>query len=158
MSRKDRVYKKNISTTLEYSSKSQILSKFINCLMFDGKKSVAERVVAQAFTLIKKDTHIPVLDTFHTAINNVAPVVYVISIRIAGSNYQVPIEVPPHKQITLSIKWLIACARNRSEKTMPERLAKEIIDAYNNIGRSIEKKQTVHKMAEANRAYAHYRW
>nr|YP_007890547.1 ribosomal protein S7 [Histiona aroides]AGH24041.1 ribosomal protein S7 [Histiona aroides] len=157
MSRKTRIYKhKRVSTS--YLSENEVLGKFINCMMYDGKKSVAERILFDCFALIKKDTHLQPMEVFKSAVDNVTPVVHVMSIRIAGSNYQVPMEVPPHKQITLAIRWIIESARNRTEHTMVERLCKELVEASKNTGKSIEKKQTVHKMAEANRAYAHYRW
>lgn len=157
MSRKSRIYKNKTASTC-YLSENEVLGKFINCIMYDGKKSVAERIVYDCFALIKKDTNMQPMTVFMNAIDNVTPVVHVMSIRIAGSNYQVPMEVPPHKQITLAIKWIIDSARNRSEHSMVERLCKELIDASKNTGKAIEKKQTVHKMAESNRAYAHYRW
>lgn len=158
MSRKKRVFENKNTNNKETICTDAILSKFINCLMYDGKKSIAERVVYDCFQLIKKETLREPLEVFQNAISNVMPVIQVMSIRIAGSNYQVPTEIIPHKQMILSIKWIIDSAKKRSEKTMAERLSKEFADAARNTGKSIEKKQTVHKMAEANRAYAHYRW
>ena len=158
MSRKSRIYKKNVHAPLEVIFKEEILSKFINCLMYSGKKSIAERLVYDSFSLIKKEILTNPIDVFNGAVDNVMPVVQVMSIRIAGSNYQVPVEIPPRKQIMFAVKWIIECARGRTEKTMAERLSRELLDASKNIGKAVEKKQTMHKMAEANRAYAHYRW
>ena len=158
MSRKKRVFKKNSQQAHEAIYQNEVLSKFINCLMFSGKKSVAERIIYNSFELIKKETQVEPITIFNSAVDNVTPVVQVLSIRIAGSNYQVPMEISPHKQTILAIRWIIESARKRTEKTMAERLYRELLDASRNNGKSIEKKQTVHKMAEANRAYAHYRW
>jgi small subunit ribosomal protein S7 len=158
MSRKTRIFKKNIVSSQEPLYKDNILQKFINCLMVSGKKSIAERIIYDSFHLIKKELSQNPIDVFYKAVDNATPVVQVMSIRIAGSNYQVPVEIPPHKQSTLAIKWIIESSRNRSERTMAERLCRELIDASRNLGKSIDKKQTLHKMAEANRAYAHYRW
>ena len=158
MSRKSRVYKKNMNAPTEVIFKDEVLSKFINCLMYSGKKSIAERIVYDCFLLIKKETLTNPIEVFSNAVNNVTPVVQVMSIRIAGSNYQVPIEISPRKQVMYAIKWIIQCARLRTEKTMAERIFRELLDAAKNMGKAIDKKQTMHKMAEANRAYAHYRW
>lgn len=158
MSRKTRIYKKNTASSNEPLFNDELLKKFINCLMYSGKKSIAEQIVYDSFLFIKKELGQNPIEVFRSAIENVTPVVQVMSIRIAGSNYQVPMEIPPHKQSTLAIKWVIESARSRAEKSMSERLCRELIDASRNIGKSIEKKQTLHKMAEANRAYAHYRW
>jgi len=126
--------------------------------MYDGKKSVAERLVYESFRGIRKETLIDPIVIFNQAIKNTTPIVQVKSIRIAGSNYQVPMEIPTHRQIMLAIKWIIESARKRNEKNMTERLSKELIDAFKNTGKAIDKKISMHKMAESNRAYAHYRW
>jgi small subunit ribosomal protein S7 len=158
MSRKKRVYKQNKSGLKEPVFKNDVLLKFINCLMFDGKKAIAENLVYDCFRNIRKETSMDPFLIFNQAIKNTTPIVQVKSIRIAGSNYQVPIEIPLHRQTMLSIKWIIESARKRNEKTMVERLSKEFIDASKNIGKAIDKKISMHKMAESNRAYAHYRW
>nr|NP_044752.1 ribosomal protein S7 [Reclinomonas americana]O21240.1 RecName: Full=Small ribosomal subunit protein uS7m; AltName: Full=Ribosomal protein S7, mitochondrial [Reclinomonas americana]AAD11867.1 ribosomal protein S7 [Reclinomonas americana] len=158
MSRKKRIYKKNTNILQEPVFNDNVLLKFINCLMFDGKKSVAEKLVYNSFREIRKETSVDPIIVFNDAIRNTTPVVQVKSIRIAGSNYQVPMEIPTHRQIMLAIKWIIESARKRTEKTMVERLSKELIDAYKNSGKAIDKKISMHKMAESNRAYAHYRW
>ena len=158
MSRKKRIY--HVATVQKYEPLFHIdyVSKLINCLMLEGKKGVAEKIVYDALYLLKKETSQEPTTILLNALNNIMPIVHVVSIRIAGSNYQVPVEISPRRQFMYAIKWLIEHARKRQEKTMPERLYKEIFDAAKNTGKSVEKKQTIHKMAEANRAYAHYRW
>lgn len=134
------------------------VSKFINCLMKCGKKSVAERIFYGALERIRSQTKEDPLELFHKAIKNVSPVLEVKSRRVGGANYQVPVEVSPKRQESLAIRWLIQYARERSEHTMEERLAQELIEASNNKGGAIKKREDVHRMAEANRAFAHYRW
>jgi small subunit ribosomal protein S7 len=135
-----------------------VLSKFINSLMYEGKKSVAERIIYHALEKIHGKGGSGALDLFHGAIQNVRPALEVKSRRVGGATYQVPTEVRTDRSQALAIRWLIIAARKRSEKTMIDRLAAEILDASNNRGVSVKKKEDTHKMAEANRAFAHYRW
>jgi len=137
---------------------SVLAMKFINNLMWDGKKSLAMKIFYKALDKIKEETGEDGIKVFEKAIENVKPILEVRPRRVGGATYQVPVEVPPVRQISLAIKWIIKAARERSEKSMIERLAKELIDAARNEGRSIKIKETVHKMAEANRAFAHFRW
>jgi small subunit ribosomal protein S7 len=137
---------------------SKLLSKFVNILMAEGKKSTAERICYGAFDVIKKKTGNDPLKVFKTAIENVKPLVEVKPRRVGGATYQVPVEVRAHRRSALAFRWIINYSRGRSEKTMQERLAGELLDAYNNTGSSIKKKEDTHKMAEANKAFAHYRW
>jgi small subunit ribosomal protein S7 len=148
--------KREILPDPKYNSK--LLSKFVNILLEDGKKSTAERICYGAFDLIKKKTGNDPLKVFKTAIENVKPLVEVKPRRVGGATYQVPIEVRAHRRSALAFRWIINYSRGRSEKTMQERLAGELLDAYNNTGSSIKKKEDTHKMAEANKAFAHYRW
>jgi small subunit ribosomal protein S7 len=135
-----------------------LLSKFTNCLMRDGKKSAAEKIVYGAFEVIQERTRENPLDLFHQAVENVKPAVEVKSRRVGGSTYQVPVEVRSTRQEALAIRWLIGHARKRSGKAMGEKLANELIEASHNRGGAIKKKEDVHRMAEANKAFAHYRW
>jgi len=148
--------KREILPDPNYNSK--LLSKFVNILLEDGKKSTAERICYGAFDLINKKTGNDPLKVFKTAIENVKPLVEVKPRRVGGATYQVPIEVRAHRRSALAFRWIINYSRGRSEKTMQERLAGELLDAYNNTGSSIKKKEDTHKMAEANKAFAHYRW
>jgi small subunit ribosomal protein S7 len=148
--------KREILPDPKYNSK--LLSKFVNILMEEGKKSTAERTCYGAFELIKKKTGSDPLKVFKTAIENVKPLVEVKPRRVGGATYQVPVEVRAHRRSALAFRWIINYSRGRSEKTMQERLAGELLDAYNNTGSSIKKKEDTHKMAEANKAFAHYRW
>ena len=148
--------KREILPDPKYNSK--LLSKFVNILMEKGKKSTAERTCYGAFELIKKKTGSDPLKVFKTAIENVKPLVEVKPRRVGGATYQVPVEVRAHRRSALAFRWIINYSRGRSEKTMQERLAGELLDAYNNTGSSIKKKEDTHKMAEANKAFAHYRW
>ena len=148
--------KREILPDPKYNSK--LLSKFVNILLEDGKKSTAERICYGAFDLIKKKTGNDPLKVFKTAIENVKPLVEVKPRRVGGATYQVPVEVRAHRRSALAFRWIINYSRGRSEKTMRERLAGELLDAYNNTGSSIKKKEDTHKMAEANKAFAHYRW
>lgn len=137
---------------------SKLITKAINTIMLDGKKSTAQNILYSAFKIVAEKTNKDALEVFHEAIKNITPELEVRSRRVGGSNYQVPMEVSKRRKQTLSLRWLINYARLRNEKTMELRLANEIIDAYNKTGGSIKKKEDTHKMAEANRVFAHYRW
>lgn len=148
--------KRDILPDPKYNSK--IVSKFINTIMKDGKKSIAEKICYGAFEILKNKTGSDPLKVFKTALENVKPVLEVKPRRVGGATYQVPVEIRPHRRTALAFRWILNYARARSEKTMQERLAAELLDAYNNTGSSIKKKEDTHKMAEANKAFAHYRW
>ena len=135
-----------------------VVAKLINSIMIDGKKGVAQKIVYDAFDMIKAQTGEEPLEVFEKAMSNIMPQVEVKARRVGGANYQVPIEVRPERRQTLGLRWLTAYTRARGEKTMAERLAKELIDASNETGASVKKKEDTHRMAEANRAFAHYRW
>lgn len=135
-----------------------VVTKFINCMMYDGKKSVAEKIMYGAFDRIQGKNGKNCLDLFHEALENIRPALEVRSRRVGGATYQVPTEVAPGRAQALSIRWLINASRSRAEKTMEERLAAEILDAAAGKGASVKKREDTHKMAEANRAFAHYRW
>ena len=135
-----------------------VVTKLINNIMLDGKKGVAQKIVYGAFDRVAEKTDRPALEVFEEAMNNVMPELEVKARRIGGSTYQVPIEVKPDRRQALALRWLTLYSRNRGEKTMKERLASEIMDAANNTGSSVKKKEDMHKMAEANKAFAHYRW
>ncbi len=135
-----------------------VVSKFMNALMYDGKKSVAESILYGAFDIIEKKTKGKALEIFLQAVDNIKPSIEVRSRRVGGATYQVPVEVRPERRQALAIRWIIEAARGRNEHTMAERLAAEILDASNNRGAAAKKKEDGHKMAEANRAFAHYRW
>ncbi len=137
---------------------NQVVAKLINSVMLDGKKGVAQTIVYKAFDMIKEQTGEEPIEVFEKAMNNIMPVVEVKARRVGGANYQVPVEVRPERRQTLGLRWLTKYTRLRGEKTMYERLAKELMDAANNTGGSVKKKEDTHKMAEANRAFAHYRW
>ena len=134
------------------------VTKLINNIMEDGKKGVAQKICYDAFDIIKERTGKEPLEVFIQALENVMPVLEVKARRVGGANYQVPIEVRPARRQTLGLRWLVAISRKRSERTMKERLANEILDASNSTGGSFKKKEDIHKMADANRAFAHYRW
>ncbi len=135
-----------------------VVTKLINNIMLDGKKGTAQRIVYGAFDYIEEQTGEEPLEVFYKAMNNVMPVLEVKGRRIGGATYQVPIEVRPERRETLGLRWMVRYSRGRGERTMEERLAKEIIDAANNTGASVKKREETHKMAEANKAFAHYRW
>ena len=135
-----------------------VVSKLINSIMLDGKKSTAQKIVYGAFDQIKAQTGEDPLDVFNKAMENIMPQLEVKARRVGGANYQVPIEVRPARRQTLGLRWLTQYTRARSERTMAERLAKEIMDAANGTGASVKKKEDTHKMAEANKAFAHFRW
>ncbi|RME66948.1 MAG: 30S ribosomal protein S7 [Nitrospirae bacterium] len=137
---------------------STLVSKFINVIMMDGKKSLAEKITYGAFDIIKEKTGEDPLKVFKTAVDNVRPLIEVRPRRVGGATYQVPIEVRPERSLALAFRWLRDAARARSERTMKERLAAELLDAYNKTGTAIKKREDTHRMAEANRAFAHYRW
>jgi small subunit ribosomal protein S7 len=139
---------------------SVVIAKFINSLMYDGERSVAEKIVYSALEKLGgriKDTATPV-EAFNQAVENVKPLVEVKSRRVGGANYQVPVEVRPERRQALAFRWLIEAARKRGEKTMTDRLANELNDAFNKTGSAVKKREDVHRMAEANKAFAHYRW
>lgn len=135
-----------------------VVTKLINNIMLDGKKGIAEGIVYGAFDYVEEKTGEEPLEVFYKAMNNIMPVLEVKARRIGGATYQVPVEVRQERRETLGLRWLVRYARARGEKTMIERLAKEIMDAANNTGASVKKREEVHKMAEANKAFAHYRW
>lgn len=137
---------------------SKVITKFINALMLDGKKSIATTIVYGALTHIEKKGDLKGIEIFNTAIENIKPIMEVKSRRVGGATYQVPIEVRPVRQQALAIRWIIGFARKRSERTMIEKLANELLDAANGRGASFKKKEDTYKMAEANKAFAHYRW
>ncbi len=134
------------------------VSKLINNIMLDGKKGVAQKICYDAFDIIKERTGSEPLDVFYKALENVMPVLECKARRVGGANYQVPLEVRPARRQTLGLRWIVTYARARSERTMKERLAAELIDASNETGGAFKKKEDMHKMADANRAFAHYRW
>ena len=156
MSRRRRAEKREILPDPKF--KDLVLSKFMNNLMLDGKKSVSEKIVYGAFDEIENKMKRPPLEVFHEALDNIKPAVEVRSRRVGGATYQVPVEVRPQRREALAIRWLIKASRDRNEKTMKDRLASELIDAVNTRGSAIKKKEDTHKMAEANKAFSHYRW
>lgn len=137
---------------------SVVVTKLINQVMLDGKRGVAQKAVYDAFDIIKNKTGVEPLDAFEQAMSNIMPVLEVKARRVGGSTYQVPIEIRPERRQTLGLRWLVSYARSRGERTMRERLAGEIMDAMNSQGNAFKKKEDTHKMAEANKAFAHYRW
>jgi len=137
---------------------SLLVSKFISILMKDGKKSIAQKIIYDAFDILEEKVKKPVLEVFNKAIENIKPELEVKSRRVGGATYQVPIEVRPERKVALAIRWVVGFARARTGKAMSEKLADELLDAYNNTGASIKKKEDTRKMAEANKAFAHYRW
>ena len=156
MSRRRRAEKREILPDPKF--KDLVLSKFMNNLMLDGKKSVSEKIVYGAFDEIENKMKRPPLEVFHEALDNIKPSVEVRSRRVGGATYQVPVEVRPQRREALAIRWLIKASRDRNEKTMKDRLASELIDAVNTRGAAVKKKEDTHKMAEANKAFSHYRW
>ena len=156
MSRRRKAVKRDVMPDPKFNDK--IVSKFTSCLMFDGKRSTAEKIVYGAFDIVKKKLGAEPIKTFHDALENVQPQVEVRSRRVGGATYQVPVEVRSERALALAIRWLINSSRNRSENSMTERLSGELIDASSNRGASVKKKEDTHRMAEANRAFAHYRW
>ena len=137
---------------------SVLVTKLVNSIMYDGKKGVAQKVVYGAFDIVKEKTGRDPLEVFNQAMENVMPVLEIKARRVGGATYQVPMEVRPERRQTLGLRWLTQYSRSRSERTMRERLAGEILDAINNLGNSVKKRDDTHKMAEANKAFAHFRW
>ena len=156
MPRRREVAKRVILPDPKYNDR--LVAKFMNAIMLDGKKSVAESIVYGAFEIVGERSGEEPLALFKKAIENVRPVVEVKSRRVGGSTYQVPVEVRPDRRNALAIRWLMGYARGRGEKTMQERLAGELLDAANNRGAAVKKREDTHRMAEANKAFAHYRW
>ena len=142
----------------DHKFKDLILAKFMNRIMKDGKKSVSEKIVYGAFDIVSKKTEKSPIEYFHDALNNVRPSLEVRSRRVGGATYQVPMEVRPKRAQALAMKWIVDSAIKRNEKTMRERVASEIMDAFNNKGNAVKKREEIHKMAEANRAFSHFRW
>ena len=156
MPRKGKIPKREVLPDPVYSKK--VVTKLINKVMLDGKKGTSQKIVYGAFELIKERTDKDPVEVFEQAMANIMPVLEVKARRVGGANYQVPIEVRADRRETLGIRWLVRYSRLRGEKGMTEKLAKEIMDAANNTGASVKKREDTHKMAEANRAFAHYRW
>ncbi len=156
MPRRGNVPKREILPDPLYNS--VLVTKLVNSIMLDGKKGVAQKVVYGAFDIIKEKTGQEPLEVFNTAIENIMPSLEVKARRVGGATYQVPIEVRPERRQTLGLRWLTTYSRSRGEKTMKERLAGEIMDAANNTGSAVKKREDTHKMAESNKAFAHYRW
>ncbi len=156
MPRRGSVTKRDVLPDPMYNSK--VVSKLINGIMLDGKKGVAQKVVYGAFDIIKEKTGKEPLEIFNAALDNIMPVLEVKARRVGGSTYQVPIEVRPERKQTLGLRWLITYSRNRGEKTMAERLAGELMDANNSLGNAVKKRDETQRMADANKAFAHYRW
>ncbi|MGI5970239.1 MAG: 30S ribosomal protein S7 [Oscillospiraceae bacterium] len=156
MPRRGNVPKREILPDPIYNSK--LVSRLINAIMLDGKKGVAQKVVYDAFEIIKQKQGKDPLEVFNAALENIMPSLEVKARRVGGATYQVPIEVRPERRLTLGMRWLTAYSRSRSERTMKERLAGEIMDASNNLGNAVKKREDTHKMAESNKAFAHYRW
>ena len=156
MPRKGHIQKRDVLEDPLYNNK--VVTKLINGIMLDGKKGVAQKIVYGAFSQMEEKTGKPALEVFEGAMNNIMPALEVKARRIGGATYQVPIEVRPDRRQALALRWIVMFSRKRGEKTMEERLADEILDAANNTGASVKKKEDMHKMAEANKAFAHYRF
>ena len=156
MPRRGNVPKREVLPDPMYNS--VLVTKLVNSVMLDGKKGVAQKVVYSAFDMIKDKTGNEPLDVFNQAMENIMPSLETKSRRVGGATYQVPMEVRPERRQTLGLRWLTTYARKRSERTMKERLANELMDAANNVGSAVKKREEVHKMAESNKAFAHFRW
>ncbi|MGI5856261.1 MAG: 30S ribosomal protein S7 [Candidatus Merdivicinus sp.] len=156
MPRRGQIAKRDVLPDPMYNSK--LVTRLINNIMYDGKKGVAQKIVYGAFEIVNEKTGKDALEAFQEALENIMPVLEVKSRRVGGATYQVPMEVRPERRQTLGLRWLTTYSRNRSEKTMKERLAGEIMDALNNTGGACKKREDTHKMAEANKAFAHFRW
>ena len=156
MPRKGSVAKRDVLPDPIYNSK--LVTRLINNIMLDGKRGIAQTILYDAFKKVEEETQKPAMDVFATAINNIMPTVELKVRRIGSANYQVPIEVSPARKVTLGLRWLVSYARLRNEKTMVDKLAGEILDAAKGTGASVKKREDTHKMAEANKAYAHYKW
>ena len=156
MPRRGYIAKRDVLPDPIYNSK--IVTKLINNIMLDGKKTVAQKIVYEAFEIVKEKEGKDALEVFEVALNNIMPVLEVKARRVGGATYQVPIEIRAERRQTLGLRWLVTYARNRHEKTMAEKLAGELIDAINQTGGAVKKKEETHRMAEANKAFAHYKW
>jgi len=156
MSRRHAAEKRQVLPDAKY--KDLVVTKFMNALMLDGKKSAAEKIVYGAFDIMEKKAGQDPIKTFHEAIDNVKPMVEVRSRRVGGATYQVPVEVRSDRRQALAIRWLVETSRGRSENTMMERLSSELLDAANNRGAAVKKREDTHRMAEANKGFSHYRW
>ena len=156
MPRKGHIAKRDVLADPLYNNK--VVTKLINNIMLDGKKGTAQKIVYGAFATVAEKTGKDAIEVFEEAMNNIMPVLEVKARRVGGSTYQVPMEIRPDRRQTLGLRWLVSYARARSERTMAERLAGEILDAINGVGGAAKKRDDVHKMAEANKAFAHYRW
>ena len=156
MPRRGYIAKRDVLPDPIYNSK--IVTKLINNIMLDGKKTVAQKIVYDAFNIVKEKENKDALEIFETALNNIMPVLEVKARRVGGATYQVPIEIRQERRQTLGLRWLVNYARNRHEKTIAEKLAGELIDAVNMTGGAVKKKEETHRMAEANKAFAHYKW
>jgi len=156
MPRKGPVAKRDVLPDPIYNSK--LVTRLVNKIMIDGKRGKAQTILYNAFDVIKERSGKDAMEVFEQALKNIMPVLEVRARRVGGSNYQVPVEVRPERRTTLGLRWLVNYARLRGEKTMEERLANEILDAANNTGAAVKKREDTHKMAEANKAFAHYRW
>ncbi|CAJ1004497.1 MULTISPECIES: 30S ribosomal protein S7 [Bacillales] len=156
MPRKGPVARRDVLPDPIYNSK--LVTRLINKLMYDGKRGVAQNILYNAFKIVEERTGRNPMEVFEEALKNIMPVLEVKARRVGGANYQVPVEVKPERRTTLGLRWLVNYARTRGEKTMEQRLAAEIIDAANNTGAAVKKREDTHKMAEANKAFAHYRW
>lgn len=156
MSRKGHIPKREVMPDAKYGDR--VITKLINNVMLDGKKGIATHIVYNALSQVEEKTGKDAVEVFHKALENVMPVLEVKARRIGGANYQVPIEVRPERRQTLGLRWIVNFSRSRGEKTMIERLTKEILDAFNNTGASVKRKEEMHRMAEANKAFAHYRY
>jgi small subunit ribosomal protein S7 len=156
MPRRSGVPKRDVLPDPLYNSK--VVTKVINQVMLDGKKGIAQQIVYDAFEIVREKMNADPMDVFNQALNNLMPVLEVKARRVGGANYQVPMEIRPERRQTLAIRWLVLYARNRSERDMSQRLAAELMDAYNSTGNAYKKKEDMHRMAEANKAFAHYRW
>ena len=156
MSRRGNIAKRDVLADPLYNSK--MVTRLINNIMYDGKKGVAQKIVYDAFDIVKEKTEKDPLEVFTQAMENIMPSLEVKARRVGGATYQVPMEVRPARRTTLGLRWLTAYARSRSERTMAERLAGELMDAANNTGSAVKKREEVHKAAEANKAFAHFRW
>jgi small subunit ribosomal protein S7 len=154
--RRRRPLKREVLPDPKYGSK--LISKFVNCMMLGGKKGVSETILYKAMGIIEKKTQKDPIEVFVQSLENVKPLIEVKSRRVGGATYQVPIEIRPERRQALGIRWIINYSRNRSEKTMYQRLAGELLDAYNNTGASVKKKEDTHKMADANKAFAHFKF
>jgi len=156
MARRRRAEQRNILPDPVYND--VIVAKFINCMMRSGKKSVSQKIFYSAMEIIKNKTNMDGIQVFRQALENVKPQIEVRPRRVGGATYQVPMEVRPERKVSLAIRWIISAARSRNERTMINKLASELLDAYNNKGGAVKKKEDVHKMAEANKAFSHFRW